>query len=299
MAERRVAVVTGSNKGIGFAIVKALCKDFDGIVYLTSRDENRGLKAVEELKSMGLSPLFHQLDIDDEASVLKLRDHLLKEHGGLDVLVNNAAIIFRMTCTEPFGDTVERTIRTNFFHTLRLNDILFPILRPHARVVNLTSDDGHLLKIAGKEPEASQLRARFAAPDLTIEQLSDLMNEFIECAKRGDYFEKGWPSSWEVREDDWPNDGYIVSKVGISAMTRIHQKQFDKDPRNGMTVNCVHPGYVTDATNQKGDLTADEGAVAASWLAMLPADAEGPKGAYIWRDKQVVDWVNGPTPTIY
>ncbi len=43
-------------------------------------------------------------------------------------------------------------------------------------------------------------------------------------------------------------------------MTRIHQKQFDKDPRNGMTVNCVHPGYViTDATNQKGDLTADEG----------------------------------------
>ena len=157
-----------------------MCKDFDGIVYLTSRDEGRGLKAVEQLKSLGLSPLFHPLDIDDEASVLKLRDHLLKEHGGLDVLVNNAVIIFRMTCTDPFGDTVERTIRTNFFHTLRLNEILFPILRPHARVVNLTSDDGHLLKIAGKEPEASQLRTRFAAPDLTIEQLSDLMNEFIE-----------------------------------------------------------------------------------------------------------------------
>ena len=42
-----------------------------------------------------------------------------------------------------------------------------------------------------------------------------------------------------------------------------------------------------------------KGAVAASWLAMIPADVEGPKGAYIWRDKQVVDWVNGPTPTIY
>ena len=43
-------------------------------------------------------------------------------------------------------------------------------------------------------------------------------------------------------------------------MTRIHQQQFDKDPREGLTVNCVHPGYViTDATNQKGDLTPDEG----------------------------------------
>ena len=43
-------------------------------------------------------------------------------------------------------------------------------------------------------------------------------------------------------------------------MTRIHQQQFDKDPREGLTVNSVHPGYViTDATNQKGDLTPDEG----------------------------------------
>ncbi len=37
MAHKRVAVVTGSNKGIGFSIVKALCKRFDGIVYLTGK----------------------------------------------------------------------------------------------------------------------------------------------------------------------------------------------------------------------------------------------------------------------
>ena len=46
----KVAVVTGSNKGIGFAIVRALCKKFDGDVYLTSRDEGRGKDAVETLK---------------------------------------------------------------------------------------------------------------------------------------------------------------------------------------------------------------------------------------------------------
>ena len=39
MASKRVAVVTGSNKGIGLAIVRSLCKKFDGDVVLTSRDE--------------------------------------------------------------------------------------------------------------------------------------------------------------------------------------------------------------------------------------------------------------------
>ena len=48
--------MTGSNKGIGFGIVRALCKKYDGDVYLTSRDEGRGLEAVELLKKEGLNP---------------------------------------------------------------------------------------------------------------------------------------------------------------------------------------------------------------------------------------------------
>lgn len=44
--------MTGGNKGIGFAVVKEMCKKFDGIVYLTARDEGRGQAAVEELKKV-------------------------------------------------------------------------------------------------------------------------------------------------------------------------------------------------------------------------------------------------------
>jgi len=296
MGSKRVAIVTGSNKGIGFAIVEGLCKQFDGVVYLTSRDEERGRKAVAELNERGYQPKFHQLDIDDEKSVERLCSYLLQEYGGLDVLVNNAGIAFRMDSTEPLATTVERTIRTNFFHTLRTCRILFSILRDHARVVNLTSDDGHLLKIDGQEPQAAQLRATFADPDITTENLAQLMRNYIDAVKEGNQYELGWPQSEGKREDTWPNDGYIVSKVGISAMTRIQQRQFLQDERKGLIINAVHPGYVnTDMTSFKGELTIEQGAAAAVWLAVADS-SEVPRGSFVWHTKQVIDWVHGPVP---
>ena len=90
----RIALVTGANKGLGFAIVRDLCRRFPGDVVLTARDEARGRAAVQQLQAEGLSPRFHQLDITDLQSIRAVRDFLLKEYGGLDVLVNNAAIAF-------------------------------------------------------------------------------------------------------------------------------------------------------------------------------------------------------------
>lgn len=162
--------------------MKELCAKLDGgVVYLTSRDETRGRNAVKQLENLGLHPLYHQLDIDDESSVIRLRDHLLATHGGLDILVNNAAVIFPMsTPKDQFGDSVRQTIDTNFYHTKRTCQILFPILRAHARVVNLTSDDGHLPRISGQEPQAALLRSKFADPRLTETELCQLMEDFIE-----------------------------------------------------------------------------------------------------------------------
>jgi carbonyl reductase 1 len=88
----RVAVVTGSNKGIGFAIVRGLCKQFAGDVYLTARDEGRGRAAVASLEAEGLSPKFHQLDITSQESIDSLKKFVLEKYGGIDVLVNNAGI---------------------------------------------------------------------------------------------------------------------------------------------------------------------------------------------------------------
>ncbi|XP_011062688.1 PREDICTED: carbonyl reductase [NADPH] 3-like [Acromyrmex echinatior] len=141
---RRVAVVTGGNKGIGFAIVKALCQQYDGNVYLTARDITRGLNAVSELKKQGLDPKFYQLDINDDNSVNTFRDYLQNTYGGLDVLVNNAAIMFQSDATEPFGFQAEETIRVNYFSLRRMCTAFYPLLRPHARVVHVSSSFGCL-----------------------------------------------------------------------------------------------------------------------------------------------------------
>ena len=139
-----VAVVTGSNKGIGFAIVRGLCKKWSGDVYLTSRDEGRGQQAVETLRQEGLHPLFHVLDINNEDTIVKLRDDIKEKHGGIDILINNAGIAFKQDATEPFAVQAKVTLETNYWANKRACDILFPILNPGARVVNVSSSVGFL-----------------------------------------------------------------------------------------------------------------------------------------------------------
>ena len=85
-----------------------------------------------------------------------------------------------------------------------------------------SSSCGYLGQIKGKEPESGRLRERLATSDtsLTVEELCEMMNGFVESAASGNHRDLGWPSNT-----------YIVSKVGLSALSRIQQRQFDQDER--------------------------------------------------------------------
>lgn len=65
-------------------------------MYLTARDITRGQNAVKELEKEGLNPKFHQLDITDDDSISTFHDYLKEKYQGLDILVNNAAIAFKV-----------------------------------------------------------------------------------------------------------------------------------------------------------------------------------------------------------
>lgn len=82
--------------------------------------------------------------------------------------------------------------------------------------MNVSSSSGHLSKI----PSAA-LRRKFIDPELSIPQLSELMQSFINAAKQG------------THTAEWGNSSYAVSKVGVTAMTMVHQRTLaDKGDRD-------------------------------------------------------------------
>ncbi|BFZ24376.1 hypothetical protein BsWGS_27415 [Bradybaena similaris] len=276
----RVAVVTGANKGIGLGIVKGLCQQFDGDVILTARDVVRGRAAVEDLEKAGLHAKFHQLDVTDRSSIVQLRDFLQENYGGLDVLVNNAGVAFLESST-PFAEQAVETVKVNYFGALETSSILFPLLRPHSRVCNVSSMSAtDALKKCSPE-----LRARLTDPSITMEQLSAYMTQFVQLAQEDKH-----------REHGFPDEAYGFSKIGMTLMSILQQRELDRQGLEDVVVNGCSPGYVaTDMTHWKGALSVEEGVITPLYCALLPPNVSRPRGAIV-RLKQEIDWVNFQRP---
>jgi carbonyl reductase 1 len=90
----------------------------------------------------------------------------------------------------------------------------------------------------------------------------------------------------------YPNSAYGMSKVGLTAATRIQQRLIDQDKtREDIVINACCPGYVaTDMSSFKGHLTIDEGAITPTYLALLPENIKTPRGEFL-AEKQIVEWV--------
>lgn len=276
MSSTPVAVVTGANKGIGFAIVRALCKQFTGDVYLTARDPGLGQAAVANLQEEGLRPLFHQLDINDMQSIRTLRNFLKEKYGGLNVLVNNAGIAFKVADTTPFATQVEVTLRTNFFATRDFCTELLPLIKPHGRVVNVSST----VSVSALARCSEDLQQKFRSETITEEELVKLMTKFVEDAKNGVHEKEGWP-----------NTAYGVSKIGVTVLSRIQARMLnEKRKADQILLNACCPGWVrTDMSGPKATKSPDEGAETPVYLALLAPDADGPHGQFV-SEKKVQKW---------
>src|SRR5882724_8820747 len=91
---KKIILVTGSNKGIGFEVARQLAK-LGHQVILTARDETKGLEAQQKLKGENLQVYFLVLDIANQESIELAASKVKSEFGKLDVLINNAAISLR------------------------------------------------------------------------------------------------------------------------------------------------------------------------------------------------------------
>lgn len=147
MSKERIALVTGANKGIGYAIAQQLAKA--GVhVILGVRDAQRAQIALDSLSARGLNVSTVAIDITDQASISAAAATIQAEHGRLDILVNNAGVFDQADATPSKAsiDAVRRTLETNFIGALAVTQAMLPLLRaaPAARIVNLSSSLGSL-----------------------------------------------------------------------------------------------------------------------------------------------------------
>jgi NAD(P)-dependent dehydrogenase (short-subunit alcohol dehydrogenase family) len=231
--ERRVALVSGANRGIGREIARQLA-ELGHHVVLTARDPAAAERAVEELSDGGrLSLQAEQLDVADQNSVERVGQRLEGEPRRLDVLVNNAGVMGEIATnasTAPLDDA-HRTMETNLFGAWRLAQAMLPLLRrsEHGRIVNVSSGAGQLSDMNGGYPgyRISKTALNALTRILSNEESGNglLVNSMCPGWVRTDMGGSAAPRSVEegadtavwlaTLPDDGPNGGFFRNRESI------------------------------------------------------------------------------------
>jgi NAD(P)-dependent dehydrogenase (short-subunit alcohol dehydrogenase family) len=241
-AQRKVALVTGANKGIGREAAAQLAAS-GMTVLIGARDPRRGEEAAAALREPGGDVHAVTLDVTDAAVVRAAAKHVEERFGRLDVLVNNAGIsgsgkvapdkAYDQVPSTVDLDMVRRVFETNVFGAIAVTNAMLPLLRrsPEPRIVNVSSH----------------------AASMTI------------------FSDPGGPMAALL-----PSAAYSPSKSALNALTVQYANELRKD---GVLVNAAAPGFVaTDANDHTGVLTVEQGAAVLVRLATLGAD--GPTGGF-------------------
>lgn len=184
MTRKRIALVTGANKGIGFEIARQLAQAGVHAV-IGARDEGRGRAAVDALAAEGLAARWLGLDVTDQASIDAAASWLESEHGRLDILVNNAGI-FDPADGAPGQASlpaVRRVLETNFIGALAVTQAMLPLLRRAAagRIVNVASSLGSLA--LNGDPSSPYYAARFIGYNASKAALNMLTVQLREALR--------------------------------------------------------------------------------------------------------------------
>jgi NAD(P)-dependent dehydrogenase (short-subunit alcohol dehydrogenase family) len=245
-SSKKIALVTGANKGIG----RAAAEQFAALgmtVLIGARDRRRGEEAAAALRTAGADVRAIVLDVTDPATIRAAAERIEADHGRLDVLVNNAGItgsgqVSPDASTDQIPSVVELDLvraafETNVFGVIAVTNAMLPLLRrsPEPRIVNVSSH----------------------AASLTL--TSDPDGPFAALL---------------------PSAAYSPTKSALNALTVQYANELRKD---GILVNAVAPGYVdTDINDHSGFLTPAQGAAVVVRLATVGAD--GPTAGFFAED---------------
>jgi NAD(P)-dependent dehydrogenase (short-subunit alcohol dehydrogenase family) len=218
----RIALVTGANRGIGYAIAEGLGR-LGFTVLVGARDRERGDDAVRRLRSTDIDAVSCMIDVRDPDSVRAAADRVRSDYGRLDVLVNNAAVKLEFHPAPPSEtslDVVRETFETNVFGAVRVIQAMLPLLRasPAPRIVNVSSGLGSLTLATTPDskyqakPLLGYNTAKAALNSVTVQ----FANEFRGTALKVNAADPGY-----VRTDMTHNDGSRLPEEGAAVAIRL------------------------------------------------------------------------------
>jgi len=251
MPDKRIALITGANQGVGFQVAKELVGH--GVTVLVgSRNLERGVAAAKEI---GSGAIAIQLDVTDKASIAAAAQRVRKDFGRLDLLVNNAAISNtrkgKLSLREYHEislssnvdlDEMRAVWETNVFGVVAVYQAFLPLLRlsSDARMVNVSSGVGSL--------------ATNADPS---------------------YSYRGFFSPV-----------YSASKAALNAVTLAMMIELEK---TGIKVNLVSPGFTsTNLNGFEGTEPLGEGSREVVRVCLLGPD--GPTGTFTRWENANIPW---------
>ncbi len=239
---KKIALVTGANKGIGLETVRQLAGQ-NIKVLLGARDETRGKEAEAKLKNENLDVHFLHLDVDQSDTHEAARKFIEENFGKLDILINNAAIAiddFKNGTTVPTSETpldiYRQTFETNFFNLIALTNRLVPLVKKSdaGRIVNLSSVLGSLT--IHSDPTSDFYHYKIPAYDISKTALNaytvHLAYELRDTAVKVNAAHPGYVST-DMNDNQGPMAVEDGAKTSIELATL---------PADGFTGKFVHLG---------------------------------------------------------
>ncbi len=255
---KKVAIVTGADRGIGFQVCRQL-GELRFQVVLTSPDHKRGKTAAEKLEDMGLAVAYHVLDVLNDKHPAALRSFVMKRFGRVDVLVNNAGISLDAGMSK-----VEGLLRRKIKKTPKKMDYGEGpgILGADMNVMRATLEVNTLgaLKMC-QAFVPLMIKARFGRVinvSSTLGQLKDMTDEEKVPA-------------------------YQLSKTALNAVTKMVA---DACRGTNVAVNSVCPGWTrTDLGGPEAPQSPEKAAKDIIWLATQPDN--GPTGQFFQHRRRI------------
>ncbi|HKI09926.1 MAG TPA: SDR family oxidoreductase [Nitrososphaeraceae archaeon] len=162
----RIALVTGANRGLGFETCRQLAQ-LGLTVILSARDLTKGEVAAKQLIERGLDVIFYELDVLNQSHMNRIIRQIEQRFGRLDVLVNNAAILYDtwQSAVNAELEIVNQALASNLFGPWKLSQLCIPLMKRnnYGRIVNVSSGAGSLHYMGSGSPAYSISKAALNA----------------------------------------------------------------------------------------------------------------------------------------